>query len=176
MNLMYYDLETTGISLCYDRIVSIGIIFNEKPFNILVNPERPIPSEASKIHKIYDRDVELAKPFSHYAHKLLEMINLSDVLIGYNNVSFDNVMLYNHFLRCGIEMPDKPSIDIYKLWTKLEPKKTLSSCYFRYFNESFDNAHTSEADILSTKLIFNKMMELHKITIDEAFAISNKKY
>ena len=61
--LVFFDLETTGINVASDRIVEFSFLKVEpsglKTTNTQrINPEIPIPEEASKIHGIYDKDVE----------------------------------------------------------------------------------------------------------------------
>ena len=78
--LVVFDLETTGTQVGVDRIVEIAMIKVEvdgtvirKPeksgaeHRILVNPEMPIPIEASLIHGVYDKDVEGKYTFGQIA-------------------------------------------------------------------------------------------------------------
>lgn len=51
--LAVFDLETTGTAIGVDRIVEIAILKlcpdgSEEPYNRRVNPEMPIPPEASR--------------------------------------------------------------------------------------------------------------------------------
>ena len=60
--LCFFDLETTGVSVSNDRIVEIAILKlhpdESKESKIWrVNPECPIPPQASAVHGIYDSDV-----------------------------------------------------------------------------------------------------------------------
>ncbi len=61
--LAVIDLETTGINLATDRIVEIAIvkIMPDATRSIkhkLINPEMPIPKQASDIHGITDEIVK----------------------------------------------------------------------------------------------------------------------
>ena len=67
-NTVIVDTETTGI-LSRDpetKIVSLSMINNKGQviLGALVNPERPIPLEAQKVHGIEDRDVKDAMPWN----------------------------------------------------------------------------------------------------------------
>ena len=60
--ICFFDLETTGVNVTHDRIVEIAILKlhpdgtkEDKVWR--VNPECPIPAEASAVHGIYDADV-----------------------------------------------------------------------------------------------------------------------
>ena len=66
--LCVFDLETTGLRIGLDRIVEIGIVKvfpdgHTEEMLRRINPEMPIPSEASAVHHIYDADVALEPTF-----------------------------------------------------------------------------------------------------------------
>jgi DNA polymerase III subunit epsilon len=72
--IVFFDLETTGINIANDRIVEISLLKinpdgTEESLTYRVNPERPIPAEASAIHGIYDEDVKEEPPFSEIGKK-----------------------------------------------------------------------------------------------------------
>ena len=61
--IVFFDLETTGISIVKDRIVEISVLKvypngKEEQRTIRVNPEMPISAEASAVHGITDEDVK----------------------------------------------------------------------------------------------------------------------
>jgi len=67
--LAVVDLETTGVSVDRDRVVQLGIIRLEPSgqyyeFDRFVNPEMPIPPEASAVHGISDGMVADGPTFS----------------------------------------------------------------------------------------------------------------
>ena len=93
-----YDLETTGISCMYDKVIEIsavrvrdGRIVDE--FSELVNPGRPIPSAASRVNNIFDDMVAEALPFEKVLPRFLDFTG-DDVLAGHNIHSFDMKFLY----------------------------------------------------------------------------------
>lgn len=70
--LVFFDLETTGVDVSNDRIVEIAMLKispggKEDVFQKRINPEMPIPPQASEIHGIYDKDVENAPRFKEVA-------------------------------------------------------------------------------------------------------------
>ena len=93
-----YDLETTGISCMYDKVIEIsavrvrdGRIVDE--FSELVNPGRPIPAAASRVNNIFDDMVAEALPFEKVLPRFLDFTG-DDVLAGHNIHSFDMKFLY----------------------------------------------------------------------------------
>jgi len=61
--LVFFDLESTGLSIATDRIVELCFIKlmptgERKVLHKRINPGIPIPKETSMIHGIYDEDVK----------------------------------------------------------------------------------------------------------------------
>ena len=103
--VLAFDLETTGISTSRDRIVQLALIGSdadgsELSYDRLVNPRRPIPYEAQRVHGISDSDVRGEPDFSAIADQVAALIQGS-VLVGHNVRRFDMPMLRNEFLRIG---------------------------------------------------------------------------
>ena len=90
----YYvlDTETTGLS-AGDEIVQIGIVAGDGAtvLNQLIKPTIPIPSDASAIHGIYDRDVADAPSFKQIYIQLSTQL-AGQVVVAYN-MDFDWRML-----------------------------------------------------------------------------------
>lgn len=85
------DLETTGLTAGFDRVVEVAVVRSEprcRPelvLDTLVNPRRPIA--ATEIHGITDEDVCDAPVFEQIAADLVRA--LSDCVIAAYNVYFD---------------------------------------------------------------------------------------
>ena len=82
--LCIFDLETTGTNIGKDRIVEICVLkvnpdASRESKTWLINPEMPIPVEASAVHGIYDKDVENAPTFKEAAPKIMEMLSGADL-------------------------------------------------------------------------------------------------
>ncbi len=61
--IVFFDLETTGVSITRDRIVQIGAIKvnpdgTEEVKNVLVNPTIPISPSATEVLETSDADVQ----------------------------------------------------------------------------------------------------------------------
>ena len=101
----YYvlDTETTGLSAS-DEIVQIGIVdgAGATVLNQLIKPTIPIPSGASAIHGIYDRDVADAPSFKQIYIQLSTLL-AGQVVVAYN-MDFDWRMLQQTAAR--VRLPD----------------------------------------------------------------------
>lgn len=162
--LIFFDLETTGLNVATDRIVSLAITklmpdqSIEKKY-VLVNPQMAIPKEATDVHKITDEMVKDKPTFKQLSKGIHEFIKDCD-LAGYNNNNYDNALLQEEFFRCGIEYPteDVQSVDACFIFKHFE-KRDLASALKYYCNEEMENAHNSEADTNATVKIFMAQIE-----------------
>ena len=95
--LAIFDLETTGVNVSSDRIVQIAILkvypdATEEKYMSLINPQVPIPAEASEIHGIYDKDVADQPTFAEVAGDITLFLENCD-LAGFNSNRFDIPLL-----------------------------------------------------------------------------------
>jgi DNA polymerase-3 subunit epsilon len=153
--LAVIDLETTGINLATDRIVEIAIVKimpdgTRSVKHKLINPEMPIPKQASEIHGITDEKVKDAQTFRQAANELKQFLDFSD-LAGYNSNRFDIPLLVEEFLRVGIEidMKGRRLIDVQRVFHMME-QRTLSAAYKFYCEKLHDGAHGAQADAEAT--------------------------
>ncbi|HKU69173.1 MAG TPA: 3'-5' exonuclease [Candidatus Baltobacteraceae bacterium] len=92
MRYAVIDVETTGFSPISDRIVEAACVLVEdraivRTWTSLVNPGRPIPDYASRVHGITDADVASAPPFDRVQRELHTLCNGATVVA--HNAAFD---------------------------------------------------------------------------------------
>lgn len=165
--VLAFDLETTGISTNNDRIVQVALIGADSDGNpihhdILVNPQRPIPDGASRVHGIYDQDVRGKPIFKDCANELAELMEGS-VIVGHNARKFDMPLLQNEFYRCGIS-PPKPLVVLDTLEAvrrlKIPRPHNLGAQCARH-GIDLSNAHNAAADAAACLLLLWKVMRDH---------------
>ncbi|MDR2058427.1 MAG: 3'-5' exonuclease [Dysgonamonadaceae bacterium] len=162
--LVFFDLETTGMNIVSDRIVEISYLKvmpngDEDSKTRRINPEMPIPPEATAIHGIKDEDVRDAPTFKSIAKSLASQIEGCD-LAGYNSNRFDIPLLAEEFLRAevDIDLMRHKFVDVQTIFHKKE-RRTLSAAYKFYCNKDLDNAHTAEADTKATYEILQSQLD-----------------
>lgn len=149
------DLETTGVSVVHDRIVEIAIVKlmpdgNIVSFDQRLNPEIPIPLEASLVHNIFDADVSDKPTFRQIAKKLYAFLQGTD-LAGFNLIRFDLPLLVDSFLRENLDfdLNNRAIVDVQKIFHLME-KRTLKAAYAFYCNKELKDAHSALADSMAT--------------------------
>lgn len=162
--LVFFDLETTSRDIQLARIVEISLLKlfpdnHEVIHTMLINPGIPIPSDATDVHHITDEDVANQPIFADRAAFLLEILNGSD-FCGYNLLKFDLPILRMEFLRNNIpfDITGISLIDPMRIFMKNEPRDLTSALKF-YCNESLEDAHSAEADIIATKKVLIAQIE-----------------
>lgn len=161
--ISFLDLETTGVNLVTDRIVEIGVVKvmpdgTEVRKRRLLNPQMPIPPEASAVHGITDEMVAEAPTFRQVANEVRQFLDDCD-LAGYNSNRFDWPMLVEEFLRAGLDfdVSGRRMLDVQRIFHAMEPR-TLTAALRFYCGEELSNAHSAEADAEATWKVFNAQL------------------
>jgi len=156
-DIVFFDIEATGLNVVKDRIIKIALIkySKDKPepeeLCLLVNPGPVLISQESyEIHGISAADVANKPTFDQIADKLWDFIGNAD-LAGYNSDRFDIPMLMEEFARCGkeLDLDIRKTIDVQKIFYKMEPR-TLRAAYRLYCDKNIENAHDALADVQAT--------------------------
>ena len=162
--MCFFDLETTGIDICKDRIVEISILKvfpngNKESKTWLVNPEMPIPPNSTEIHGISDEKVANEPTFKMLSTQVYAMIKDSD-LAGFNSDRFDIPLLAEEMLRAGVDfdLKNRVAVDIQTIFHKKE-ERTLGAAYKFYCGQTLENAHSAEADTNATYEILKAQLE-----------------
>ncbi|MDO4703347.1 3'-5' exonuclease [Tannerella sp.] len=162
--LVFFDLETTGVNICKDRIVEISYLKispngKEEGKTRRINPEMPIPREATAIHGITDEDVKDCPTFKEIAKSLASQIEGCD-LAGFNSNRFDIPLLAEEFLRANVNMDlsKRKFIDVQTIFHKME-QRTLQAAYKFYCDKDLDDAHSAEADTKATYEVLKAQLD-----------------
>ena len=162
--IIFFDLETTGVDTSHDRIVEISMVKvgvdGEKQVKTRrINPEMPIPAEATAVHGISDEDVKDEPTFKQIAKSLAQFIEGCD-FGGFNSNRFDLPMLVEEFIRAGVDVDFKRRkyIDVQNIFHKKE-QRTLVAAYKFYCDKNLENAHSAEADTLATYEVLEAQIE-----------------
>jgi DNA polymerase-3 subunit epsilon len=167
-DLVFFDVETTGLNVLRDRILQIAIIkyFRDgrepASLKMLINPGIPISEESMKIHGITPADVANKPTFQQVAAQLYDFIGDSD-LAGYNSNRFDIPMLMEEFHRAGFDfdIENRRLIDVQRVFYKMEPR-TLRAAYKFYCNKELTDAHDALADVQATVDVFKGQISMYE--------------
>lgn len=170
--ILFFDLETTGLSITQDRIVELSFTKIMPDGERItrtrrLNPEIPIPAEASAVHGITDADVKDLSNFKAIASALAEHMKDCD-LAGFNILGFDLPMLAEEFHRAGVEPPFNSAtkiVDAKVIFHQYE-KRDLSAAVMFYCGRVHEGAHSAEADVLSTIDVLEAQITKYSLPAD----------
>ena len=175
--IIFFDLETTGTNITTDRIVEISMIKimpngEEKERTLRINPEMPIPAEATAVHHITDEDVANCRTFKEIAKDLAQSFVGCDIA-GFNSNRFDIPMLDQEFQRVGVKFDfTKPRfIDVQTIFHKKE-QRTLVAAYKFYCGKDLTDAHSASADTRATYEVLKAQLDRYEDLPNDIVALS----
>lgn len=175
--IIFFDLETTGTNITHDRIVEISIIKvfpsgEELERTRRVNPEMPIPAEATAVHHITDADVANEPTFRQIAKSLADIFVDCDIA-GFNSNRFDIPLLLEEFHRAGIvwDLSKTRFIDVQTIYHKLEPRN-LTAAYRFYCGKNLEDAHSANADTRATLEVLKAQLDHYPELVNDVKSLA----
>lgn len=112
------DLETTGLEKDEHRIIEAYVCLWDlrsksliRELAIRIDPQRSIQAEASRVHRIYAKDLVGCPLFKDVAAKLRKELEAADLIVAHNGEAFDLPFLNAEFERNGFPPIAKPLVD-----------------------------------------------------------------
>lgn len=165
--IIFFDLETTGVNITHDRIVELSFIKvmpngEEITKTRRINPEMPIPQEATAVHHITDEMVANEPTFKQIAKSLAEIFKGCDIA-GFNSNRFDIPMLDEEFHRANVDFDFSKArfVDVQTIFHKKEPR-TLVAAYRFYCDKDLEEAHSANADTRATYEVLKAQIERYE--------------
>jgi len=160
---IFYDTETTGTRFDRDHIIEIAAFdpVEQRHFAELINPQCPIPPEATNIHKITDEMVKEAPPFQEVGKAFVAFCGEEAILIAHNNESFDKPFLEAEYKRSGLSLPAWRHLDSLKWARKYRPDLPRHS--LQHLREAYGipagTAHRALEDVMVLYKVFSLMVD-----------------
>jgi len=162
--IVFFDLETTHLDVSLARIVEIALVklfpdATTESFLTRINPQIPIPADATRVHGINNFDIMDKPAFKKIALDIYTLIQDCD-LSGYNLISYDLPILINEFKRAGIDYSTEnvSVVDVMKIFKRKE-RRDLTAAYRFYCQKELEGAHSALKDTLATFDIFHAQLQ-----------------
>ncbi len=173
LSIVAFDTETTGFfPETGDRVIEFaGVEFTMNPdgtvagmveHQYLINPERPIPREATEVSKIRDEDVARAPLFAAVAEKIHALLARSITIA--HNYPFDQRFLTAEFAKCKLKWPNPPAeIDTLDMSRRLysEAREHNLTAVTQRLGVSLTGAHRATNDARACGEAFLEMARRH---------------
>ncbi|MBU0677589.1 MAG: 3'-5' exonuclease [Verrucomicrobia bacterium] len=167
MNFIAFDLETTGIAPEADRIVELGAVrfVDGEPqgtFTTLVNPECPIPFDASRVSGITDDMVRGQPKITEVLPKFADFCGDLDLVA--HNAKFDYRFVLAAVKRHKTRAPEGVVLDTFALGKKIYPGMSnyRLGTLVDHFKIPSGTFHRAEEDAGYCGLVFIKIIEALK--------------
>lgn len=159
------DIETTGLSAKRDKITEIAIVIHDgfrivETFTSLINPERHIPANITRLTGINDQMVREAPKFWEIAKKLVIMTE--DCVFVAHNASFDYHFIRSEFKSLGYDYFRK-TICTVQLAKKLIPGLSSYSLGHLAKKIEINNSarHRAAGDAMATALLLETLLKIN---------------
>lgn len=162
------DIETTGLSVVEDEIIEIGAIvvkggIIDKEFQSLVKISKKIPPSIESLTGITNQLIDKnGRELSEVLPEFLEFA--SDLLVVSHNVEFDYGFLRAACKRFDLLLFSNQCIDTLVLARRLvdDVKNYKLTTLLDYFEIEVKGSHRSIEDCLTTKQLYEKLIEFEQ--------------
>lgn len=165
------DIETTGGIARRDKITEIGIIVYQNGevvdrYTTLVNPERSIPPEITRITGITNEMVEAAPRFFEIAKEII--LRTQDCIFVAHNVHFDYGFIKEEFSQLGFTFSLKKlcTLQLSRKVFKGLPSYSLGNL-IKHFSIKVENRHRAMDDCIATLALFKEIMKAQSQSIND---------
>lgn len=162
--IIFFDIEATGLQVASDRIVELCYIKvypdqKKEVETLRFNPGIHISAEATAVNGIHDEDVKDCPAFRDMAASLADIFKDCD-LAGFNSNYFDIPLLYEEFVRAGVDfdLSGIRFVDVQGIFHKME-KRDLTAAYKFYCGKNLAEAHTAQADTEATLEVLEAQLD-----------------
>lgn len=177
MNLVVWDLETTGLDMGSDGadIVQFAAIRYENNKEVsrlkfLCKPSKPIEKGAEEVHGITNEMVSGQPPFSKFATQVAKILG-GAIQAGYNNAPFDLPILQREMEKCGYDdffgqSYVYDSFDVFKRHCS----RKLADAYAYYGFGELVGGHNALVDVEATAKIIAAQVKRENLPLDQVAA------
>ncbi len=126
LDFVAFDTETTGLWAPANRIVEVGAVRFQlgndrvKRYQSLVNPERHIPVETVRVHRITDTMVKDAPMIKPVLEQFFDFCGPESILIAHNAL-FDISFVGCELERVGLPLPKIMVLDTVDIYRQYHP-------------------------------------------------------
>ena len=161
-----FDLETTGLSSRYDKIIEFGAVKVEhgvvtRSLDLLINPGRSIPKQIEEITDITQEMLNDKPTIEEVLPKIIEFIGEDTILVSHN-ADFDTGFLQEALKDAGYPILTNPVIDTLALSRYLFPESRShrlgALCRNMEVTYDEDSAHRADYDANVLNTVWQPML------------------
>lgn len=160
------DIETTDKDVETNDIIELGAIrvrdgLPVDNFHSLIKPNRPIATDAAKVHGINDADLTKSPTFAEVVTQFLTFIG-QDVLVAHNGYSFDFPCINRKLRELGRPRLENRTFDTLPMANRLFPDRSASlDALASVFAINVGTRHRALDDTLTLVEVFERLKKEH---------------
>lgn len=162
------DIETTGLSFMENEIIEIGaIIVKEREivneFHAMINPKVKVPASITALTGITDQEIENdGRTLKEVLQEFLEFVG--DFPVIAHNADFEYGFLRSACEKCKFPLFSNQWIDTLQIARRLvyDVNNYKLETLLEYFGLQMNGLHRSMQDCLSTKQVYEKLIDLEQ--------------
>lgn len=176
-NIVFFDTETTGANPATAKIVELGYVVTDADLNILnswrtlVDPEMPIPADASGVHHITDADVYDAPTLGQIGEVCLAPLQHPGVILVAHNAPFDLQVAAGIL---GAEYRSIDTLQLAKRYLPDAPNHKLGTLMYYCGLTRRKNTHSAVEDCMICRDLLMHIMTITGKSIDELITASSE--
>lgn len=176
-NIVFFDTETTGANPATAKIVELGYVVTDADLNILnswrtlVDPEMPIPADASGVHHITDADVYDAPTLGQIGEVCLAPLQHPGVILVAHNAPFDLQVAAGLL---GAEYRSIDTLQLAKRYIPDAPNHKLGTLMYYCGLTRRKNTHSAVEDCMICRDLLMHIMTITGKSIDELITASSE--
>lgn len=158
-----FDVETTGLSSVYDRIIELAAVKMQngqviETFEAFINPGHPLSAFTTELTGITDSMLEDADPEEIVLQNFLEFSK--DTVLVAHNASFDMGFLNQGYVRMGLEETTQPVIDTLELSRTVNPDRASHrlNVLAKLYGVTLEQHHRAVYDSETTGYVLMKLL------------------
>ncbi len=157
-----FDIETTGLSVHYDKIIEISAVKIKDhqvidTFNAFVNPKQPLTEFTKRLTGITEADVKAADTIDVVMPKFKAFF--AGTIFVAHNAPFDMGHVYKNLKTLGLYEQVYPAIDTLQIARQFYPLKRFNlKAVAKYFGVELSRHHRAEFDARATGDVFLSML------------------
>ena len=189
--LLFFDIESTGLSIPTDSIIELSFVkvfpggesriktWKIKPWDYVNKCQKPINPDDSKVNGVTDDMLTGCPRFFEVVEEVVDWLKDSD-LAGFNSAKFDLPMLAEEiervrkfvFPNIDIDLHEPVMVDVQNIYHAMEPRNLKAAYRFYCGGGDFENAHTAEADTLATYEVLKAQLDHYDTLKNDVKALS----
>jgi DNA polymerase III epsilon subunit-like protein len=172
-NVVFFDLETTGVNPYWDRIIEIGAcrLYADDVYSTFVYPGKKVRlnPKVLELTGITEEMIKGGISLHRGLTSFMDYVGKTAILVAHNNDNFDQKFLEESFAVAGIRMPATwRFLDSYRIAQRMHPPGSTRyglADLAKKYGVTCMPTHRALQDSLALKSVYQRMIAMDPVTL-----------